>query len=367
MRLLLLMILAGMTPIIAEGGDANALATAEDLKRELGDIDAKVRAWYVEYEDVEAKQLGGPRFYHHCVAAVGPNHELYEYASHGSPYCDWRNDPFQQRVIINGTSVVGEHPFARVFARSELATDAPLPGTAAQSPVFMVLGWWGLGKRPVPGPVGTPLTFQAIARSPGYKVGAVQECINGRWCHILEYSGHDRLWLDRERGCALVKREILDPATGFVLRRVTATGHFMVASGVWAPRSFKYELFGPPEKTARQGASQPYADFRMEVLSVKVNEEVPSNLFVFSPEAGSVEQSGNGRFHQVAPGGSDYLDFLAKWAKDRSVGGAAAVPIEPTGNEPALEYGLISLCLLCLVISRRRRVQHRFLAPLTGK
>ena len=71
----------------------------------------------------------------------------------------------------------------------------------------------------------------------------MQEKVEDRWCHVLEYPGHDRLWVDVERNGALMMQEMFNPNTGALLQRIELKGYREVKPGIWAPREFRNIAF----------------------------------------------------------------------------------------------------------------------------
>jgi hypothetical protein len=56
---------------------------------------------------------------------------------------------------------------------------------------------------------------------------------------VLEYPGYDRLWIDTERGCALLARETHSSRNGALVQRIELSGHREVAPGIWLPSSIR--------------------------------------------------------------------------------------------------------------------------------
>jgi hypothetical protein len=290
-------------------------------------------------------------YFHRTVAAKVPD-KYYHWSTKGTLAFNWRNDPLQQRFTINAVSAINEYSGSRSFYVVPLAADKPLPGTAPQEMLFAVLGWWPFAKRPAPLLVdGSPCVLRDVARSLNYAVSPLQEKVDGRWCHVLEFPGHDRLWLDCGRNCAIVAREMFDPKTGVCLQRIESSGHWEVASGIWVPTEFRSILF---DGTAPSGVRRKVADVLFHVLCIKLNDEVDDTLFTFVPRPGSIQIFDDGRFEQKVAGGMEYLDEMADFLRPRIRSLGTRAGAVGTSAEAIIEYILSVSSLMTIIIVRWR-------------
>jgi hypothetical protein len=351
-------------PSAARAGEQRpATLTTKELQQQLLEAHARIRAWYVVYESARKLATGEPSDYSHQVVAAKAPDRFFHWSAHGYPWSDWREDLFQQRLTLAPNQSAVERPAHRQYRLLSVAPDAPLPGTMPGEFLFLALGWWPFPKRPPPSADGKiAVVFPAIARSPHYVVNPHQELVQGRWCHILEYLGHDRLWLDGDRGCAILAREVFDPNKGILLQRVEAGAHREVHPGIWVPFEFRNMLFDPAKSKSQGGEVVKTLDANLEVLEVRLNEQVSDDIFRFEPLPGSVQTLADDRTEQSIPGGTDYLDEIVDWAKRYF--GVSAIPAHRTGWvwEALLEYGIIAggvIVLIGLLFHRRRRLGER--------
>jgi hypothetical protein len=228
------------------------------------------------------------------------------------PWLDWRDDPYQQRLTVTADRLVAERPLDRIFNEQRLRPDDPLPGTAPQELLLFAPAWWPLTQRPSATLVDKlPAALSAVARSAKYQARPQPEHVGGRWCHVLECPGRDQLWLDVERGCAVVARQISYPDQDRV-HRVEFSNFREVLPGIWAPftsRNIHY-------KRAPDGAlGKVVLDATLTVLRVRLNEQVEDARFEFKPRPGSVGKIGDGPLRQAVPGGEEYLDEMVEWIR----------------------------------------------------
>jgi hypothetical protein len=164
---------------------------------------------------------------------------------------------------------------------------------------------------------GTPIVLAEIAKSNKYVVRPRQELIDGRWCHVLEYADHDCLWIDLDRGCAVLLRETRDPASNALVQKIESYEHAEVVPGLWAAKRFRNLLFdraNPQKKTV---------DAEAVIRLIEVNQPIAPEVFIFKPSPGSIEISSGRHFSQVVPGGADLLDEMV----------ARLNRYKPTGND----------------------------------
>jgi len=338
-----------------------ATLTAEELRQRLVESHACIRAWYVEYESARELSTGEPKeaYLHRVVAAKVPDH-FFHWSTHGTRWLGWREDPYQQRLTLNPSKAVIERPFDHQFRLLSLAPDAPLPGTMPREFLFLALGWWSFPKRPPPLLAGrVPCVLPAIAASPKYVVNPQQEMVRGRWCHILEYPGHDRLYLDCDRGCAILAREVFDPNKEILVQRIESSEHREVQPGIWVPFEFRNMLFDTARSKPEGGKAVTTLDAILKVLEVRLNEQVKDDVFRFEPLPGSIQSIGDDRTEQAVPGGTDYLDEMLDWIQRHF--NFPGIPTRDSGSatEALVEYSILGggvVALIGLFFRRRRHL-----------
>lgn len=330
-----------------------AVFTTGELQQRLLKANARVHAWYVEYESARQLASGVPTesYVHRIVAAKAPDY-YFHWTTHGTASYDWRNDPNQQRFTLAPSGAVIERPFHRQFRYLSLAADAPLPGTMRQEFLFLAMGWWPFPKRPSP-----PCLLPAVARSRNYVANPWQELVQGRWCHILEHPDHDRLWLDCDHGCVILRRELFDPKNRLLSQRIESSEHREIQPGIWVPFVFRNMLFVANRAQPQEAKAAKTLDATLKVREARLNEHVSDNIFRFEPLPGSIQSIGDGqddRIEQVVPGGADYLEELIDWVQHQFA--FSGIPTRDSGSdrEAVLEYSAIGggiivfiACLLC--------------------
>jgi hypothetical protein len=140
-----------------------------------------------------------------------------------------------------------------------------------------------------------------------------QELVDGRWCHVLENEGVERLWIDIEHGCALLARETDNGTPPVLMQRLEAGGHREVAPGVWLPswlRNTQYKWRALTEA----GRKQKVLDALHLIVEARAND-VDDGLFEFRPLPGALDRSRATAPVQTRPGGLDHLENLVAWAR----------------------------------------------------
>jgi hypothetical protein len=208
------------------------------------------------------------------------------------------------------------------FFEANLKPVDPLPGTLPGELFFLATGIWPLSGRDPPRPDGRPYMLHEIAAESEYaSVRAWQECVGGRWCTVLERPGYDRLWLDTDRGYALVARETQSKENGALVQRIELGEHREVVPGMWLPtwfRNIQFDYHAPTE----QGRQRKVVNALHTVIELGVND-VCEATFEFHQLSGAIRTSREGsRGTQIKAGGLDHLENLVGWVRKRiGVGG----------------------------------------------
>jgi len=349
-----------LPPAGIAGEDRPATLGTKELKQRLIEANARVRAWYVEYESERQLSTGQPAesYLHRVVAAKAPD-SFFHWGSHGTAGLDWRDDPLQQRLVLTSSMAVAERPLHRSFHSLSLAPHSPLPGSAPGEFLFLALGWWQFDKRPPPAMLGDVYSvFPAIARTPRYVANPRQELVHGRWCHILENPGRDKLWLDCQRNCAILARELFDVQTGLLAERIESNGHWEVQPGTWAPSEFRNRLVDPTATPPNGANGVKTVDSVLKVLQVRLNDQVSDDLFRFEPLPGSIELDEDGQLKQELPGSADYMESVVGWTQRHYRFSALPVPDSGSATEAGIEAAILAggiAVLFGLFVRRCRR------------
>lgn len=283
-----------------------------ELFRQLADVHSRVHTWRIEYATLAHEHRPGDVDLHRIVAARTPDHLLL-WSRKGTQEYGWRDDPLQERLFVGSVQAVVEHPMSRCFSVVPMKPDDPLPGTAPSELLFAALGWWPFAHRPGPRFLnGNPVVWKDVVVQSGYTVRHEQEPCRGRYCHVLERTGYDRLWMDCDRPGVIMKRELVEPRAGRVMQRIELDGHREIKDGIWVPTRVRNVIF---DLSGRSGPGTALTDATFEVLDVQVNDSLSETVFQFEPLAGAIELLGGGRYEQRRPGGHEYLDALADWLR----------------------------------------------------
>lgn len=329
-----------------------AIYTCRQIQEQVLEINQRVRAFHVVYESMPQAESRGA-YVHRELGADSPS-RFFHLSAKGSDSYSHIEDPFQQRLIVNGTRVVVEHPLERSFTKYQLGPQRALPEALGGEILFLVLGWWPLDSFEPPAAIpGTALVFPQVGHSTKYVVQADQSLLRDRWCHVLEDPGRERMWLDVERGCAILAREVLDPDTGAVVERIEAFDHSEIVPGIWVPGRFRNLLFDP--------RGQVESDALHLIRRISINRAPRTESFEFEPQPGSIELLGDG-FEQRVPGGTDLLDDLPARIKRYGLLRNAQGASSPITSVTVAINVVSSLCVIALCAPARfRRVKRPML------
>lgn len=293
----------------------------DELKSALSREQVKIKSIYFDYRSddayVEDKAFPSGTYLRRIVAAKGPNLFSHETA-HGSDQLPWEKDPRRRHCIVENNQVFDYWVTNRAYNKTpRWKPNAPLPGSMPGEPIIQDTGIWPLTARKAPTRDGHPIMLCDVAKSDKFSVRPELETVDGHECHVLENPSIDCLWLDVERGCALLARNLYGVKTGRLSTRLELSDYQEVKPGIWIPsvvRDIKYDhLADDPNKRNRV-----ISDLSLHVTSIRVND-VPDSMFVFQPKPGSLwlnppkEKSLSPL--QTHPGGTDHLDALIAWAK----------------------------------------------------
>jgi hypothetical protein len=190
--------------------------------------------------------------------------------------------------------------------------------------------------------------LREVATAPGYVVRPEQEWVDGRWCHVLSHpTGGDRLWLDVDRGCALLAREVDDPKNGALMQRYELRAHRETERGIWLPglvRTIQYDTTA----TRDEARKRVVRDGEITFVETEVNK-VDDQTFEYQPPPGALQLNPGKEPTQASPGGLDHLDNLASWIRRHSA------PPSPEPKTWLGYFGIAPAILLILVCEMRRR------------
>jgi hypothetical protein len=273
-----------------------------------------VRVVYRFFYDVTPDfKVGGNRYVRLELAFGEPSSYLMDF-SHGTDDLDWQRDPTRTRAYVLGRRYVIEWPNARYFEEQRLVTGQELSRHFSNNPFIVATGWWPPQSAwPVPHlRPDVPFGLVDVARSDTYSLSDREDFVDGRWCHVLESPGHDRIWLDCRQGFVVARRELLDPSSGASSAVYHLEDYRQVAEGAWLPARIRAIRYQPHSRHADEHdiigrsvglASELHAnDLTHDSVSF---DPLPGTLQMYREKLDCV---------QVRPGGLDYLDALGSQA-----------------------------------------------------
>jgi hypothetical protein len=161
-----------------------------------------------------------------------------------------------------------------------------------------------------------PVVLREVAISKDYsEVRSLLELVDTRPCHVLAYPPFDYLWIDVERGCALMARESYT-AAGVLEQRFELTEHREIDAGIWLPMRLRNIQFDCNART-KAGRDRRIIDTYFSVEEIAVNS-VPDQLFDFRPSPGALLLKDDFRPELEYPrqekaGGLELVDEITKW------------------------------------------------------
>ena len=346
--------------------------TTEQVRASLRESQSRIRAFYAEYEVNGSVDLGNPPggYVHKIVAAKHPD-SFFLWVGHGTPDLPWRDDPFQHCEFSISGHFYGENPLNLIYDESSSSSDAPLPGTLEHEFIFLALGWWPFEKRPPPrfADRSTSFALSDVAKSALYQVRQAQELCDGRWCHVLEYPRHDILWLDCERGCSLMAREIYDSRKDVRRQRFELSDFRNVNDGIYAPFAIRNKEFDV-NATADAATRQPLLNSLVRILELRINDDVHDHVFEFNRLPGAIRRLTERKYEQVVAGGSDHLERVAGWmAKHASYPqtlGPNGRGFQDVGSYIDVGLSVTAVVLLAAIAIDQRRLRRKRLGDASG-
>lgn len=286
----------------------------DGFRKNLLDAAASVNAWQIEYEAVVAVGTQGAPVNHRIVAMKKPNAIYHWSTKYGSGLrMTWQDDPLQQRSIISHNREYWEFPKRRAFRVLEVDDKSLFPGSLPKEFLWAAITWWPITRASNHLLAKEPYVVLDVLESEKFAFRIEPEDVKGIPCYVLESPGRSVLWFDAKRIGVLMAREFFSKDTGVPTWRIEMSKHKEIKPGIWCPtelRNIYYDYNAPTE----EGRMRRDLDAAFKVLDVRLNEEVPDELFeIPEPKAGAIQAFADGSYKQIAPGGYDYTDDIADW------------------------------------------------------
>lgn len=303
----------GCPPVGAN--EPKARLTAEELRSRMAATQRRIKSVYTVYRsglDRAGADLG-EEYYSYRIMAADAGGDFYLVATHGYSTLPWHADPHQQNAILRGTRFSNVNPVNRTYVELEWPQNSGLPGTATKEFFMTATGIWPFEKRPAPEHLGRgrPYMLKDVAQSTEYSlVRPTLELVDGRWCHVLERPGLDRLWLDADRGCVLQAREYFAP-NGHLMQRFEHEGMAELAPGVWLPRWVRNLQYND-QSPLPEHRTVPRLNSFVTLCEVRVNA-IPEGVFSYTPERGAVRLGPDHVPISCEAGEVEHLDHMTEW------------------------------------------------------
>ena len=223
-------------------------------------------------------------------------------------------DMHVNEVYCTGNELNVFYPNGAYFEISKHNASQPFAWPVRAEFFLVCLGWWPPGDSTTP--PGDPGYFlhEALKR-PHYGVSRLQEVMDGAWCHVVEYPGRDRIWLDPAAGFAMRQRMCFSGDPPRLKQIIRARDFHEVEAGVWLPFSLERVAYDPT-RCDDSGAPAVELAVQCSLLKAEANK-VRDEDFHFSPPAGTlVQDRDTGEMWQI-PGGLELLDRIIGIAKGR--------------------------------------------------
>lgn len=212
-------------------------------------------------------------------------------------------DPDDHESIYHAGQWNVYYPYHRRYEVSRKYAVHPYTVKARGSLIFECLGWWPPDDDSAPPDLDARPFFllQVLARGE-CRVHPNLEEVDGRWCHLVEIPGSDRLWIDGDRGL-LVRREREGRGAGASSATYELGDYREVAAGVVLPYRLRRTL-----RPRRPEEGQPL-DTLVEVARYEVNN-VSDRRFEFTPPAGTLVYDRDTDTWSQVPGGFSHMETL---------------------------------------------------------
>ena len=116
-------------------------------------------------------------------------------------------------------------------------------------------------------------------------VSAGREKVGQTECVAVEMAGQGKVWLDPQRGFAMLRREYY--TEGITEMRLEAEGFAEVLPDVWMPRTLTRTDFGGPQ-VGKELRGKPLTRAVMRVTKFEANKPEHATVYVLKPPAGAV-------------------------------------------------------------------------------
>ena len=313
-----------------------ATETVESLKKMVLETTLKIDSIRIlcrgEYLD---RSLVDANAFHQVTLFAKAPHSLFYDSAHGHDYMNWQLDPYRQKAYVRKEHVYNEYPLDRMFFRQLLKPQDPLPGSLQTAFFFLATGYWPTTGREAPRHADLPYVLRdvALSKETHLHLRPDLEKVGGRWCHVLEQTNADALWIDVGRAGCLVQRELFDSKTGRRLQRYRLAEQEEFSPQIWIPRVIENTVFEQHDQE-KNAHSDHELTATTRILECQVNQ-VQDSDFDYQIPPGALELNElnvNEPPRQVIPGGLEQFDVMASWINDDRI---STITVDNTGPTPS--------------------------------
>ena len=233
---------------------------------------------------------------------------LYFDNSHGHSSMDFRNDPFRKITLIEDGSATILSTLNAIVMNEPV--DSPRLRMSQFPPELnMLVGWWPLEGVPEPKIMGKERSIERILDHAVAKYAHWSEDVNGVECEVLELPGEDTIWIDKNNGYLIRKREMrsLGNADSFI--RYEFSDFRPVGDNIAFPFLVKtVESFGSNQSKMVQSSS-------IEVVDVKINDDSASTNRKIIYPCGAIQVTQSGEVKLINDNEYEFAKSILNWSR----------------------------------------------------
>ncbi len=353
--LALMMSAEGASPRLADAPSPPSSFTLEQICSGYHESRSRIRSLKIDYEILgKAPLTGTEQRLRREIAAQGRNrYAQFIHVEAGYPEdLDLR----QCRVYYTGETLDVFFPLGLYFETSRKNVERQFADKVRAEFFYECSGWWPPDDDSQPPHHGTPPYPHEVLARPDCRVLPSQEPVDGHWCHVVQVADVEKLWFDAAIGFALRRRDLYEAKSERPTVRYELSDFRENPSKTWMPWRLRRLIHGEPQA----GSTEPSikSDTLAVVRKFEVNQ-VPADLFQFTPPAGTLVQDRDTKKTWQIPGGLSFLDTAVEIARRRGTVFASAhgdsFPRRSRSTGPAL----LMLALVSVTLAQTFRVLQR--------
>jgi hypothetical protein len=251
--------------------------------------------------------------------------------------------------FYDGRSWNAFFPFNRFYETSRRFADPEHTLKVRGEAYLECLAWWPPDDTSEPPTLdGRRFFLHEVLKKEPCRVLAEQEWIDGRWCHVIEVPGYDRIWLDKSG--LVVQRYCYQGDERRPIMRYELSDFRSVAPNIQLPYSVRRVQYSVRDWDVLY-------DMHYRVIHCEANS-VPESQFSFTPGPGTIIYDRDTDTVTQVPGGLDLIELSAARVSQRISGSAPIVGTHPLSVGISMTAGLVAGCLFYLSL-RKLRIRSR--------